>query len=136
MSKLTHAGGLVVKREGASQRFLVVRAKEDKTKWVFPKGHMEPGEDPSETALREVREEAGVDSKPLSKVGSIAFQHHREEVRVLFFLLEYVREVPRQDQREVRWCTYGEAMKLLSFEDSKRLLTLAQAAVRSHFPET
>jgi ADP-ribose pyrophosphatase YjhB (NUDIX family) len=94
---------------------------------------MEPGEDPSETAVHEVREEAGTESKHLSRVGSIGFQHNGEEAHVFFFLLEYIREVPREEQREVRWCTYAEAMKLQSFEDSKRILTLAQAAVQGHF---
>ncbi len=30
--------------------------------WVFPKGHIDPGEEPLETALREVAEEAGVNA--------------------------------------------------------------------------
>ena len=133
MSKFTHAGGLVLKRDGDRYLYLIVRAKEDKTEWVFPKGHIESGEDSRETAIREVREEAGVEAKLLSRIGSIAFQHEGEEIHVDFYLLEYTREVPREEIREVRWCSYVEAMTLLSFQDTKQLLGLAQEIVQKHF---
>jgi 8-oxo-dGTP pyrophosphatase MutT (NUDIX family) len=134
LSKPTHAGGLVVKRDREIYRYLIVRPKKDKTQWVLPKGHIESGEHPSETAVREVREETGIEARPLSRVDSIAFQYNGEEIHVVFFLLEYVREVPKEEQREVRWCTYAEAMKLLTFDDSKRLLGLVQSVVQKHFP--
>ena len=49
------AGGLVFDPEG---RVLVLKHR--KGEWVFPKGHLDPGEEHLTTALREVEEEAGV----------------------------------------------------------------------------
>ena len=51
------AGGVVFDRDG---RVLVIR--ERRGGWVFPKGHIDPGESPLEAARREVAEEAGVDA--------------------------------------------------------------------------
>lgn len=56
---LTHAGGVVFRKRAASIEYLVVQASQDKSQWVLPKGHIEPGEDPRETAVREVKEETG-----------------------------------------------------------------------------
>lgn len=134
MLKLTHAGGIVMKRDGDSLRYLIVRAKADETQWIFPKGHIEHGEVPRETAVREVREEAGIESRPLSKVGSSAFLHKSKEIHVVFFLLEYIKAVPGGEQRDVQWCTYGDAMRLLTFEDTKRLLESVHSVVEKLFP--
>jgi diadenosine hexaphosphate hydrolase (ATP-forming) len=49
------AGGVVFRRDGA---VLLLQHREGT--WVFPKGHLDPGESPLEAALREVEEEAGV----------------------------------------------------------------------------
>ena len=53
------AGGLVVNRRGD---YLLIRRD---GLWDLPKGHQEPGEDISVTALREVQEETGVDNLEL-----------------------------------------------------------------------
>ena len=43
----SHAGGIVVKREGDGFRFLLVRAKKNPAQRIFPKGHVEAGEAPA-----------------------------------------------------------------------------------------
>jgi 8-oxo-dGTP pyrophosphatase MutT (NUDIX family) len=50
-----HSAGAVV---FIDQRALVLR-RGDRNEWVFPKGHLERGEEPQDAALREVREETG-----------------------------------------------------------------------------
>ena len=61
--------------------------------WVFPKGHLERGERPEDTAIREVREEAGVEIRILQPIGSTRYGFgkpadavHRK--RVYWFLAE------------------------------------------------
>lgn len=51
------AGIVVVRREDEGWKFLLLRAFRN---WDFPKGEVEPGESPLETAVRETREEAGI----------------------------------------------------------------------------
>jgi bis(5'-nucleosidyl)-tetraphosphatase len=51
------AGVIVVRDSGDGPRLLLLRAYRN---WDFPKGLVEPGEDPLAAAAREVREEAGI----------------------------------------------------------------------------
>src|SRR5437588_13078212 len=104
---LTHAGGVVL-RDG---RVLLVRAKPAPHDWVLPKGHIEKGESPAETAAREVREEAGVEAEPGAEAGVLEFESPKSgHVRSLYFVMRYVRDVPREDDREIRWCAIDEAL--------------------------
>src|SRR5258708_15710146 len=122
---LTHAGGAVL-RDG---RVLLVRAKPAPHDWVLPKGHIEAGEMPPDTAAREVREEAGVEATPGRELGILEFQSPKSgRMRSIYFLMRYVRDVPREDDREVRWCTLDEALALVAFEDARELI---RQAVRS-----
>ena len=62
------AGGLVSNKRGD---FLLIRRN---GMWDLPKGHQDPGEDISTTALREVREETGIDQ--LESRGLICITDH------------------------------------------------------------
>ncbi len=122
---LTHAGGAVL-RDG---RVLLVRAKPAPHDWVLPKGHIEAGEMPPDTAAREVREEAGVEATPGRELGILEFESPKSgRVRSMYFLMRYVRDVPREDDREVRWCTLDEALALVAFEDARELIRRAWSA--------
>ena len=119
---LTHAGGVVL-RDG---RVLLVRAKPAPYGWVLPKGHIEKGETPAETAAREVREEAGVEATAGTEVGVLEFESPKNgRVRSVYFLMRYVRDVPAEDDREIRWCGIEEALALVGFEDIRRLILAA-----------
>lgn len=90
---------------------------------MFPKGHIEDGESPEETAVREVREEAGVEARPIRDVGMVTFTSPRgEAVRARYFLMEYVAAVPALEDREIRWCSTAEALELVPFETTHALI--------------
>ena len=61
---------------------------------ALPKGHLDPGETPAAAALREVREEAGVESTVREELGDVRYLYMRDGRRiakvVTFFLLDYV----------------------------------------------
>lgn len=119
---LTHAGGVVF-REG---RVLLVRAKPAPHDWVLPKGHIEQGEAPAETAVREVREEAGVEAAPGAEAGVLEFVSPKSgRVRSLYFVMRYVRDTAREDDREIRWCAIEEALRLIEFDDMRDLIRKA-----------
>jgi len=120
---LTHAGGVVLRDD----RVLLVRAKPAPHDWVLPKGHIERGEAPADTAAREVREEAGVDATPGRELGVLEFESPNSgRVRSVYFEMCYVRDVPSEDDREIRWCAIEEALALIQFEDARELIRMAR----------
>ena len=119
---LTHAGGVVL-RDG---RVLLVRAKPAPHDWVLPKGHIEHGETAQEAAVREVREEAGVEATAGREVGVLEFESPKSgRVRSAYFLMQYVRDVPAEDDREIRWCAIDDAIDLIRFENARELIRQA-----------
>ncbi len=120
---LTHAGGVVRRIDGGEPRVLLVRASRPPHEWVLPKGRIEWGETPEETARREVREEAGADAEVGEYLGRLDdYSVGAREVRAGFFLMEFLRDVPADEDREIRWSTYDEALELVRFEDMRRLI--------------
>jgi 8-oxo-dGTP pyrophosphatase MutT (NUDIX family) len=125
---LTHAGGVVV-RGDADRRVLLVRAKPAPHDWVLPKGHIERGETPEETARREVVEEAGVDAEPLRLAGTLEFDTpNGKHVRSAFFLMRFVKSVTPHEPREIKWATIDEALRLVQFDDTRKLIESARRA--------
>lgn len=100
--------------------FLLVRSS-DGNNWLFPKGHIEPGETADRAALREVREETGVEATVRAPLGRLQFLLGDTLIQVIFYLLEFRGFSKPQENREVRWCPYPEARDLLSFEETKQI---------------
>ena len=123
-SEIPEAGAIAIRGRKGIRQVLLVRAKKDPSKWIFPKGHIEAGETPAMAAQRELREESGYEGKALTSVGVSEFQSGDETVRVEYFLIDVPAHATRGDSesREQRWCTYDEALKLLSFDDARDLL--------------
>src|SRR5262249_8343031 len=91
------------------------------------KGHIEKGESPGETAAREVREEAGVEATVVRYAGIIEFDSPKgEHVRAGYFLMDFLKEVEQEEDREIRWCSIPEALSLVKFEDTRRLIPTAE----------
>jgi mutator protein MutT len=129
MTDFTHAGGIVCRQDDGDFRYLIVTAKENPDHWVFPKGHIEAGETPEMAAVREVSEETGIHAKILEPLGTLRFQIPQEEVIVQVFLMEYIADLGRSENRQKRWCTYLQGLELLSFSDTRKLLEVAHQRV-------
>jgi 8-oxo-dGTP pyrophosphatase MutT (NUDIX family) len=61
--------------------------------WVFPKGHVESGELPSEAARREVAEETGLQVEVGGEVGTDTFTYQGETRQVIYYLALVVAEL-------------------------------------------
>lgn len=128
---IPQAGGIVFRRNGVIS-ILLVRAKRDPTIWIFPKGHIEPGETAADAALRETREEAGVSGEIVGPVGAPnEFHNGRELVRVQYFLIRALTETPETDGREKRWFAFDDAVWAVPYDDMRRLLSEAYRLIRA-----
>ena len=102
-------------------------------RWQLPKGIIDPGETPEIAALREVREEAGVDCEMIEPIEKIEywFSADREGVWtrihkfVHFFLMEYRSGNVEDHDHEVaesRWVTIEKAAEMLAFKAEREVV--------------
>ena len=108
------------RREEGAVELLLVQTKGG-NRWTFPKGHVEPGERPSEAAAREAREEAGVDGEvaatPFTRYRYPATRKAEGETLVAAYLLAVVRQGPPahgERHRDPTWVAPEEATRLLA----------------------
>ena len=102
--------------------------------WGFPKGHMEPGESETDTALREIQEEIGIFAK-LTDGFRVEDQYLLPNKpgttkQVVYFLAEYSAQEIQYQREELKTACllpYEEAVNRLTFEETKCILAKANA---------
>ncbi|HYG84069.1 MAG TPA: NUDIX hydrolase [Verrucomicrobiae bacterium] len=103
---------------------------------VFPKGTIEPGETPEQTAVREILEETGYQVTITAPLGEITYdftehdQHYRKMVHYFLLKLIDAKAAPKPNRQagenfENLWLTAEEAFTRLTHEDSKKMLRYA-----------
>jgi ADP-ribose pyrophosphatase YjhB (NUDIX family) len=125
----SHAGGVVYEVSGDAVRYLLIRPKSGQAEWVLPQGHIEPGEDHTAAALREVREEAGVAAAVLGLVGHIQFERRGRIQHSKFYLMRKLVQLDPGEDRGSGWFPYDEAMQRLSHPESRSILNNAHERV-------
>ena len=126
MPIIHQAGSIVVRTDGEEPQVLLVTAKRNPKNWIFPKGHIEKGESPEAAALRETREEAGVVGKLIGPAGVLEYGFLGVKARVDYFVVKFTREDgPPEDGRQRTWCGLEDALKLLNYKNTRKLLQKA-----------
>lgn len=122
MAVIEEAGAVPVRRADQDWDVLLVTAKADPTVWIFPKGHIEPGEAPADAAVREAHEEAGIRGRLISPAGSIAFTKAGDTIRVAYFLVYTTDPGTPEPGRRLAWLPFDEALQRVSFDETRALL--------------
>lgn len=137
----TSAGGLVVagldRPEKSRSAALIGRTdRRGRLLWSLPKGHIEPGETPEQTAVREVAEETGIRGEVVNELGSIDYWFVTEGRRVHKTVHHYLmRSVGGElsdadvEVTKVAWVPLGELESRLAYADERRLALLANRLI-------
>jgi 8-oxo-dGTP pyrophosphatase MutT (NUDIX family) len=131
------AGGVLVRSIRGRAMLAAIRPRGKDDVWALPKGNIDTGESAAETAVREVREETGVQGRLVEKLGDVRYVYTRPGgVRVFkvvsFFLLRAGRgkigaidEEMRIEVAEARWLPLEEAPRRLSYGGERQMAAKA-----------
>jgi 8-oxo-dGTP pyrophosphatase MutT (NUDIX family) len=111
-------------------------------RWQMPKGVVDKGESTEDAAVREVREEAGIDSELVERIDKVEYwyfwnedgQRIRYHKYVYFYLLRYKSGDVRdhdQEVNEARWFDTDEAIEVLAFKSEKKIVEKAKELLES-----
>ncbi len=133
------AAGLIIYRRlppAQPNEYLLLQTSYGQHHWTPPKGHVDPGEDEWQSAVRETKEESGLDvEKDLQVVKNFRIvseytcttkSRGTHDKRVTYWLAQLVRKeakvVLSEEHRDFRWLPLEEACKLAKFESMQDAL--------------
>jgi 8-oxo-dGTP pyrophosphatase MutT (NUDIX family) len=150
MAREFSAGGLVVRKMRGVWSLAVIHPRRDETPakpvLALPKGNIDAGEKPEQAALREVREEAGLEAEVMAKLGDTKYVYVRtwgDRQRVFkivsFYLLRYksgklgeIAENMRHEVAGAEWIALDAAPRLLSYKGEKEIARKAVEYLAAH----
>ncbi len=109
------AGGVIYNKENNQLQLLLI---EDKChKWTLPKGKNEEGESYQETAIREIKEETGINGEIIKHIDKVYYEYYhpnskKVEKEVYFFLVKAVTKNIKVQLSEINaaeWFSLEEA---------------------------
>jgi 8-oxo-dGTP pyrophosphatase MutT (NUDIX family) len=129
--KIQQAGAVVVRPGKGEPRILLVTARRNPSNWIFPKGHIEDGETRKDAALREALEEAGIDGDAAVPAGSTLFDFGDNHYRVHYYIVTTDNLGKEREGRRLRWCRYKQALRRLTYDETRELLRRAWPRIQS-----
>lgn len=116
---------------------------------ALPKGNVDPGEKPEQTAIREVMEETGICAQTVTKLANIRYVYSRKWAGgekifkvVTFYLMKYqsgrignIKDEMKHEVRRAYWLPLNQAAEKLSYKGEKQMAQQALEYVESHAEE-
>lgn len=138
MKKEKSAGAVVFIIEKNEPQYLLLKHNPHQgNHWAFPKGHTEQGETDEQTALREIKEETGLQDIKIHPNFKEKIKYHFTQEKktitkeVTLFLAETkTKQVTISNEHATfEWLKYEDAHKQINYKDSKQILTKAHERI-------
>ena len=139
MEREFSAGGVLVKVVRGRPMLAAIRPRGKQAGlWALPKGKIDPGERPEQTAVREVREETGVEGTLVEKLGDVKYTYTRRGGERVFKIVSFyllragrgrigqIEEAMRIEVEEARWLPLDEAPRLLAYGGEREMAAKAR----------
>jgi ADP-ribose pyrophosphatase YjhB (NUDIX family) len=134
----TTSGGVVFRRtkDGKTEILLIQDAK---SRWTIPKGHVEEGEEPRQTAEREIREETGLqEMRVLDWLGKVNFRYRRSHTLVLMTMHIYLVQGKGDTDKlqgedwltDIKWLAAADAVDKIAYDDIGKLILVGMKKIR------
>ncbi|MBQ6394002.1 NUDIX domain-containing protein [Candidatus Saccharibacteria bacterium] len=134
------SGGIVFRISKDRKDIEILLIQDSKNRWTIPKGHIEPGENAKQTAIREIGEESGLHHiSALCWLGKINFKYRRMDKLVLMTTQIYLvrslddHEIPQKEKwmNGIKWFKFADALDAIEYEDIEKLMLIAKKKIRS-----
>jgi 8-oxo-dGTP pyrophosphatase MutT (NUDIX family) len=135
----TTAGGVIFRRDKETQKLEILLIQDAKDRWTIPKGHVEPNEEPKQTAEREIREETGLQQmKVFNWLGKVSFRYRRGQTLVLMTMHIYLVQAlgdtnklePEDWLNDIKWFASGAAIDKIAYDDIGKLILVGMKKIR------
>jgi ADP-ribose pyrophosphatase YjhB (NUDIX family) len=135
----TTSGGVIFRRNEKTNAIEILLIRDAKNRWTIPKGHVEEGEEPKDTAEREIREETGLQEMTVYDwLGKVNFRYRRNHTLVLMTMHIYLvkglgntdRLHPEDWLSDIQWLPATVAVDSIAYEDIGKLMLLGMKKVR------
>lgn len=135
------AGGVAYRKRRGRIDVAIISVGEE-NRWQLPKGIVDKGESTEAAAMREVREEAGIETEAIELLDKAEYWYYGKNragrVRfhkfVYFYLLRYKSGDVRDHDHEVneaRWVSINEAVDMLAFSSEKKIVERAREIIEA-----
>lgn len=131
------SGGVIFRSDNKTPEIALISVKGGSV-WCLPKGIVDKGENPEQTAVREVREETGLNGRIKAKLGEVSYWYYIKEENarcrktVHYYLMEYLSGSTKDHDSEVNdasWFPIDEALDKASYKGDKEIIGKAKKLI-------